>query len=280
MGRKLTAAAMAVLAAAMTAALLSGCLAARRFGTTAPADPPRGEKIPAVFETPAKEREVIPETAEPNAADAQDGSACVKVTGGSLRYSNEYINVDVSYPVISGLADEAMQRDLNARIFSDLKSAAERIEADSRGCGEAQQYYYEARFEVMRNDGAILSIREETCYWDGGAQETAGSMFINCLNTMPGRALSLPDLFLSGADYAGRLNGAIEKAIGSGPDADDYSFSGVSGETGFYIGADALGIVFEMCSIAPSTMGEPEFRVPLSELQDMLIPQIARGGGA
>ena len=276
MGRKL---AIAV-TAALTAALLSGCIAAQRSGTPAPADPPRYAESPAVFEAPAQEREASPETAGPNVADAKDGTVHVKVTGGSLRYSNEYINVGVSYPVISGLADETMQTDLNARIFSDLKSAAERIEADSRGCAEAQQYYFEASFGVMRNDGTILSIREEICYWDGGAQETAGSMFINYLNTVPGRTLSLPDLFVGGADYAGRLNGAIEKAISSAPNADDYSFNGVSGESGFYIGSGALVIVFEMCSIAPSTMGEPEFFVPLTELEDMLIPQIARGGGA
>lgn len=197
------------------------------------------------------------------------------VSAGTLSYENEHIDVDISYPVISGMLDEAMQQSINDNIYLYLKNMAIEMEQDAiQDPAAGMIYSIRSDFEVRRNDGVFLSISVFIDYYNGGANSGSEIKFINVKNSVPGQQLALRDLFVPGADYTTSINDAISAIIAADPDMSDYMFSGISDNQGFYLTDSLLVIMFERYTIAPGVMGSPEFIIPLSDLSGMLIPEL------
>ena len=255
---------------------------ASEAGTTA-----MGQTTSASAATPAATPEITtgetpttaPETPTEIASATPSATALpepLTVTEGTLVYSNEDVNVDVVYPVISGMTDTAVQGGINDGVLSYLTDKASEVETDAADAsGPHGMYTFSANFEVKRNDGVVLSIYISMSFYTGGANVGSEAAFVNVINSNPAQQPTLDELFIDGADYASALNAKIEAIIAASGDADAYSFSGVTAHGGYYLTDTSLMIVFPRYTIAAGVYGEPVFSIPLAELHDILIPELA-----
>jgi hypothetical protein len=196
----------------------------------------------------------------------------------TLDYSNDYIDVNISYPEISGMRDEETQRTINDRVYSDLKSRAESIEAQAREAAQESRlrvvYSMDGGFSVERNDGEVLSVQIDISTYQGGANVTTDSAFINVINAEEAIQPSFFELFVTGADYKSVINEKIRAQIAGNPEKELFDFTTVSFDQWYYLTDTALVVVFPRYAITPGVYGEPEFVIPFDEISDILIPSV------
>lgn len=266
--------------------LVTGCGTSPTVKITAPAATTEAPAVSSPAATDSPSAVVSSSASSPSASSSSEPTATVSpqpensealnkgIAKNELKYENAHIKADIRYPVISDMADSVRQQQINDNIYSDMKSDADKAEASSKEQKKTQQYQYKAGYTVCRNDEKVLSIRVDVDEWSGGADDAVYSKFYNYVST-GSEPLKLGGLFTSGADYISRVNDAIKKDIAADPStAGDYFFEGASDDTGFCIMGTNLVIVFNECSIAPATSGEPEFKIPLADLSDILIPEL------
>lgn len=199
------------------------------------------------------------------------------ITERTLVYSNDYIYVNIRYPEISGMADTALQSDINEQVYAYLQDKAHDIESSSQEDAESDphaEYSLDSNYQIKRNDGGILSIRININYYNGGASTGSDCDFINVINTNPAQHPVLEDLFAPGVDYTTALNERISAVIAADPYGSDFNFESVSSSQWYYLTDTSLVIVFQRYSIAPGAVGEPEFSIPLAELSAILNTDI------
>jgi len=201
-------------------------------------------------------------------------------TVGSRRldYSNDYIKVDITYPEISGMRDQAAQSAINERVFNELKSKAQAIEAqaeqDAKESKLRVKYSIDAGFSVERNDGRVLSIQIDISTYEGGANVGTDSIFINVINKEEAIQSTFSELFVNGADYMSVINEKINAQIANHSESEMFDFQTVSSDQWYYLTDTALVVVFSRYAITPGVYGEPEFVIPFDEISDILISDV------
>lgn len=137
------------------------------------------------------------------------------------------------------------------------------------------------RYSIVRNDDALLILRFDATINAGGSVDYSRHV---TLDKASGEILELADLFLPDVRYAPLLSREIaaqmaeQNAAGEGnyflpggmwPEED--CFREIDPEQDFYIDAEGrLVIVFEEYSVAPGSMGAPEFTIPPELLAGVL----------
>lgn len=161
------------------------------------------------------------------------------------------------------------------RILNFATVLEESSKVDAEQSGEIRPYDVSSSATVNRNDGTIVSLSVRIEYYSGGANTGSDSYFKTILNEASGQQLDIGNLFLLGTDYTSLLNGRVADMI-DGDDSmrDDFTFTTIAADQWFYLTDTELVIVFPRYDIAPGVAGEPEFRIPLSSLSDVLIPQL------
>ena len=214
---------------------------------------------------------ILPESGQ---AQVLTGNS-VEIIDRTIQYSNEYIDVDINYPEISGMLDSDLEAKVNAQIFSEMESNIQYIEkiAIDEALGFSLGVYTD--FTVERNDGAFLSIFVDV-YLDDYQSATGSEYgtYINILNSNPGRQLLLGDLFTPGSDYISTLNAETETIIASDENMMEYNFSTVREEQGFYLTDNALVLKFEDYEISSGIEGLTEIVISFSDLSEILIPEL------
>lgn len=184
-------------------------------------------------------------------------------------YESQRVWMNAFIPVISGFQDASLQEYVNGFFYDEVEAVA--MDLSDMAQEKGRDYFVEADFTVGRNDGTLLSIREQVVYYEQDSVTNIFSVYFTILNTKPGVKLSLKDLFLPNSNYIAFINGEIEDAIKSNPD--NYfedQFTGIDPDQHYYITDSELVIVFEKNEIAPGSAGEPEFRIPYGELSDII----------
>ncbi len=245
---------------------LAGCLI---FGSTVMAAPVDNTK-----EAPAAET-VITEKASLNE---------VQITSEKMEVKNEYMEINIAYPVISGLTDADFQKHLNEFVEKHVIKAKEDIEAQvqeyvqlcKENNWEIRPYQLFVEYEVKANTDEVLSFTMTYYTYTGGAN---GMTVVHCYNIdkKANTAISLKDLFPAGADYTELINKEIVKQIElRSKDGEEMFFEGdmgfksISDTQGFYFKDNDIVIVFPKYEIAPGAMGIPEFVLNLADLEDNL----------
>ncbi len=206
------------------------------------------------------------------------------ITAEKIQDKNSLLEIDITFPVISGLTDAELQEQLNYHIKKQVTIAKDNIEM------QAEEYAREAKkdgreirpyqlfidFDLKTNDEAFLSFTI-TCYtYTGGAN---GMTVVDCINIdkKANTSMRLEDLFPEGADYKAKINNEIVKQIElRSMDKEemffeeDTGFKSISDTQGFYLRDNDIVIVFPKYEIAPGFMGIPEFPINLAELKDDL----------
>lgn len=258
------------------------------------------ETTPTPEATVSLEPEASP-TAEPSAEpDEFDGTILVTSEFDGLASTYEgyvVLKADALLPTVSiegrdeaaSAITKALQKKLAATEDSTkdaYDAACEAFDAlDDAGRETWLAYGWSSSGEVMRGDGAVLSLLCYTYAYTGGAHGSY-DYFGQNFSTVTGEELSLDDL----SDEPEELRAALTEHILAAAKEDAEELFDVEGFTervydtdAWYLTDEALVIVAQVGEIAAGARGKVEFAVPYSELEGLIkaeyIPEPSEASG-
>lgn len=206
------------------------------------------------------------------------------ITAEKIQKKNGLLEIDITYPVISGLTDTDFQKQLNYYIKKQVTTAKDDIEIQAeKFAQEAKKNGWEVRpyqlsidYDLKTNDEDFLSFTITYYTYTGGANGMTVVESIN-IDKKANMSIHLEDLFPEGADFKTKINNEIVKQIElRSKDKEEMFFEGdmgfksISDTQGFYLIDNDIVIIFPKYEIAPGAMGIPEFAINLAELKDSL----------
>lgn len=258
------------------------------------------ETTPTPEATVSLEPEASP-TAEPSAEPEEfDGTILVTSEFDGLASTYEgyiVLKADALLPTVSiegrdetaSAITKALQKKLAATEDSTkdaYDAACEAFDAlDDAGRETWLAYGWSSSGEVMRGDGAVLSLLCCTYAYTGGAHGSY-DYFGQNFSTVTGEELSLDDL----TDKPEELRAALTEHILAAAKEDAEELFDVEGFTervydtdAWYLTDEALVIVAQVGEIAAGARGKVEFAVPYSELEGLIkaeyIPEPSEASG-
>lgn len=258
------------------------------------------EITPTPEATVSLEPEASP-TAEPSAEPEEfDGTILVTSEFDGLASTYEgyvVLKADALLPTVSiegrdeaaSAITKALQKKLAATEDSTkdaYDAACEAFDAlDDAGRETWLAYGWSSSGEVMRGDGAVLSLLCYTYAYTGGAHGSY-DYFGQNFSTVTGEELSLDDL----TDEPEELRAALTEHILAAAKEDAEELFDVEGFTervydtdAWYLTDEALVIVAQVGEIAAGARGKVEFAVPYSELEGLIkaeyIPEHSEASG-
>lgn len=196
------------------------------------------------------------------------------------RLETAFLVVDVQYPKVSGLESQAVQDAMNAYFsnrIKDLLAQGYQSEKDSIEGGWATRNPTEvvANYTVEFNEKGFLDLLFEDYLYTGGAHGmTTRSGYL--IDVKTGKTYeTLKDLFKDGTDYISLLSAEVKKQFDALGLPLLQPFEQIRPDQGFYIKDGDLVIYTDLYEYTPYAAGFPEFRIPLSSLADVLVPELA-----
>lgn len=187
-----------------------------------------------------------------------------------LTSSTEVLNTNIKVPQIVGMLDTKTQEEINSIILSNAqkdlalweKDATEAA-ADAKQAGFEYRPYelyiiYDLKENKTDNPSEIISLVVTTQGDTGGTGMPRVDTY-NIINKEQAQEITLSDFF--GDDFKEKLNTGILAKMNEEPE--NYfieEFKGIEEEQGFYIENGEVVVLFPKYSIAPGSMGTPEFR--------------------
>lgn len=203
------------------------------------------------------------------------GSACVAsfaqgaitVSEVNEEYEIGYLIVYISRPVISGFSDSDFEKQLNLKIWSQISLNKSLVERFAWIKPEHLKYTsFEVDYWVKSLDG-ILSLKVTAYHGNGGSGMPLTSYYnVDIENN---KLLTLDDLFTDGS-YKERINKFITDVMIAQEYPSPELSESVSDKTKFFIMDGNLYITFSKYEITSGSGGEPEFRIPTDEIEDMM----------
>lgn len=216
---------------------------------------------------------------------AADSEQRIPLITKKLKEQSETLGVDMEIPAIDALEDKDIQSSLNSRWETEAMAFKQKIAAELeqyvKACKEQgypiRPYEVVTRYQECSNSEGYLSLYVDYYEYTGGAHGFTDRRAYNIdLNT--GKDLALKDLFRDGFDYKAVLNQVIREQIAAAPgdyfDQPGMGFSTIADDQSYYIADGNLVIYFGLYEIAPYAAGIPEFKIPLSDLEDGLRVQL------
>lgn len=204
-----------------------------------------------------------------------------KISFKEMRYSNDYISVNLSIPMISYQENKNVEKRINTILNGDITSFKNQTETSAKEAYKESKKHnfhflpYEAleTYKVTYNNGKLLSIPVVFYTYTGGAHgNTLQEPYNFDLET--GEKLTLKDIFKEGSNYKDILKDVIKSSIEENPDIyfDDAinTVDKLSDNQHFYITNDNLVIFYDLYELAPYSSGIREFSIPLSSLSSEL----------
>lgn len=198
---------------------------------------------------------------------------------GTVRERRETatLRIDMQYPKLSGL-DAAVQAQLNA-FFADRTAPAiadaEQSERDNIADGLLRwPTELFLNYNVAYNQQNLLSMTLDDYIFMGGAH--GSTIRSGCtVDIKTGVSYALKDLFLPGTDYVNLISTEVAKQIAAEGLAPLEPFSQIRADQDFYIKDGNLVVYFQQYELMAYAYGFPEFRIPLTSLKNVLVPELA-----
>ena len=193
----------------------------------------------------------------------------VRIVDKVIKEKDDYVDVDVIIPQISGISNKSKEAQINKEIenwtlewIKDIRLIAkENFDTNVKPLGP---YEANARYEV-KNTRNPLSFYIDYYQFTGGAHGITTRKYYN-IDKRSGEILKLNNLFKEKYDYASLINKQIQSEIDKNKDmyfTGKDGFQGIKDNQGFFIEGSNLVIFFAQYEIAPYAGGMPEFRIPL-----------------
>ncbi|MBP3701730.1 MAG: hypothetical protein J6I64_07560 [Lachnospiraceae bacterium] len=163
---------------------------------------PSGTEAVQTTEAPAPETTAAPETEAPTTAAPETTAAVKDVTISVETYKDE-ASVKITYPVLSGLKDESLQKKWNDLFFADAHSDAEYLVAGDT---------FTSTWEVASGTARVISLVKTTLLTDadGKTERTLVAYNIDSTNGQMKRLTQLSDVNAIAEDLA-KAAAALEK---------------------------------------------------------------------
>ncbi len=206
-----------------------------------------------------------------------------------LTSETEYLTAALQYPQLEGLADEAVQTDVNT-VFRQLAETA--MATGKKNATEMASYIRdgytgavgkcETVFDYLvtyNQDGLISIVFIDYQYCGGAHGATTQTAYTIDLTT--GLVLSLADVLNNKTDYVPYINASIRHEIDRRVATEQlYEFEfdpfvGISSTTGYYLSNDAVVVYFQEYEHFPYACGIQEFAVSFDELSGMFATRFA-----
>lgn len=206
----------------------------------------------------------------------------VKISTKEIKSSSEIINVDLKIPVLTGMKDKELQKNINERFFSEEMGFRDQIE---KSAVEFQKYAEEhnipkrpfeanVSYKVTYNKNNLLSITFYYYMFTGGAHGGTKVISYN-IDLKGGKTLALKDFFLPNTNYKAKINSEILRQIKENKGFYfENAFKSIKDTSPFYITPDNMVFYFQEYEIAPYVAGTPEFSVPISTFKNQLNPEL------
>ncbi|MDD4802198.1 MAG: DUF4163 domain-containing protein [Syntrophomonas sp.] len=202
----------------------------------------------------------------------------VIISNNKIARESDYMSADLNIPVMSGLTDDRIQSEINERWEKQALDLEQKLAADIEAYVQFNQqndfpiraYNLTTRYQECYQNHNLLSLYVDYYQYTGGAHGITNRQPYN-IDLKSGQELALKDLFKTDYDYQSIINKKISDRIASGPDiyfSGDSGFNGITENQSYYIQEGFLVVYFSQYEIAPYAAGFPEFKIPLSDLQD------------
>lgn len=190
-----------------------------------------------------------------------------------IKEDYEALEVDITIPVIQGLADKKIEEKMNQIIQDNILNFKYRIQTESeeylqeakKKGWEIRKYMAIAYYIVHYQTNDLLSLSVFYYCYTGGAHGCTVQEAYN-LNLVNGERITLPDILKEKKDYLEIIDREIKRQIQLNLEAyfNDALFHSISQEQPFYIIEDGIVIYFGLYEIAPYSSGIRYFKIPFS----------------
>ncbi|MEW4370960.1 PdaC/SigV domain-containing protein [Paenibacillus kandeliae] len=209
----------------------------------------------------------------------QAGMNDVTVTPTTLnaKAGNDYTDISIVYPVVSGLDNATAQTAINKALKAhfDQYLAAVQKQAKELGAPTSKNMRYEidGGYKMTYNQNGVISFLLTDYQYLGGAHGDdvlTGMTF----SLKDGKLLKLDDLLKSNTNYRQDLKKLLQADIRKHADDmgvsleqfNDLSKSSSKYLENFYLTASGFNVFFQKYDIAPGAAGNPEFEFTFSQL--------------
>ncbi|MCI3920863.1 DUF3298 and DUF4163 domain-containing protein [Paenibacillus sp. TRM 82003] len=227
-----------------------------------------GQFMPDEYAMLAAFGESEPSIKRPDAVEGESVELAPGVRLTKHTIATESPNESIAYPVISGLAHDELEEDINA-LFKEvsLPQVSESYLEELASYGEP--YEYHADYEVKFYRGNILNVVFHNYMYTGGAHGMP-DMISLIVNLDTGATYQLSDFFAKDGTYYDVVNELILAQDTEGV-LDMFGwFESVADDDGMYLQDDSIVVYFKPYQYASFADGFLEYSLPYSELEQVV----------
>lgn len=191
------------------------------------------------------------------------------ITFRQYTYDDGHRSADIAVPELEG-GEVAEEVNDQVRAYTDQLIA--RFQESCREESGGEYYGLDAACSVVTNTDQWFTLRIDTTEVQASSYQT--SRFYH-IDKTTGEVVTLGDLFREGADYSAALSSEVRRQMEENTGTDTVYFpeelTDIGPEQNFYWNADGdLVLVFDEYSVAPGSMGMPEFIIPAEVYESLL----------
>ncbi|WP_298020048.1 RsiV family protein [uncultured Dysosmobacter sp.] len=187
------------------------------------------------------------------------GAIVELITLRRYTYDDGHKSAEITVPELGG-SEAAGEVSEQVRAYTDQLIA--RFEEDRRKADGGEYHGLDVAYDIVTNTDRWFTLRIDTTETQASGYET--SRFYH-IDKATGEVVTLKDLFREDADYAAALSGEVRRQMEE-DESETYfpeEFTAVDPEQNFYWNGDGeLVLVFDEYTVAPGSMGMPEFTIP------------------
>lgn len=223
----------------------------------------------------------VPESAEDSTPElVEEIHSYVGIAPEKIYYSTGNIDVHMDIPVIWGIKDKNVQKDINSKIYDEIMNFKERVEKDNvEYIKDSKTYKYPVNpFSIYVNYNIhfcskdILSITLDEYAYEGGAHGTTERKSYN-INLENGKEISLKDLFVNDDDWKKIISDKVKSEMLANKEIyfEDSvkDFKTIEDNQSFYIEDGNIVVYFGQYEIAPYAAGIREFKIPFTDFHNL-----------
>ena len=205
-------------------------------------------------------------------ADDPDSRILIKSNspGGFDLFQRKFFqdNTDLLYPVVTDLADTAVQDQINDDIQQQVYGYRQLAWI---GQSDPRTRYW-VRYKIGLNQNGLLSlVLSESALPYHAANPNSAQVSLTMDKTA--KVYQLKDLFAGQSDYVGRISNIISQQIRDRNITLIKPFSEISPDQEYYLTPEAIVIYFQSDEYTPHYYGSPEFVIPFNDVKDLLPQQ-------
>lgn len=210
----------------------------------------------------------------------------VTISTEEIKDSKDNLELTLKLPSLNGMKDETLQQNLNDRFRSPFKQRqqemiTERVEMEKEAVQnqfELNPFALASDYKVTYNDHGLLSLYIDQYEYTGGAHGMTYRRPYN-IDLKNGSDIKLADVFKPDSNYKAAIDKAIQAEIVKNPEGyfePEMGFQGIGDDQPFTLQPGGITIYFQLYDIAPYAFGIPEFKIPFSQLGNMVNPDLQK----